>query len=383
MSRRRTPGLTNRGGVWHIDKRVRGYGRLSESCGTNDLKEAERYLTHRLEEIRLSEVYGIRPTRMFEQAAIKYLEENQHKRSIDRDVIALKIVMPYVGQLPLDRVHNDALATYRHDRRRLGRKPGTINKELAVVRRILNLAARVWRHPNGQTWLPAPPLLEMEKGPARRPYPISWDEQGRLFQELPAHLERIALFAVNTGCRSGEICRLRWEWEVSVPEIDDSVFIIPDSVAKNGQERIVVLNRIARKVVEGERDKHSRIVFTYRGERLNRVRNHAWKKARDRAGLPQVRVHDLRHTFGHRLRAAGVSFEDRQDLLGHKSARITTHYSSPDLIRLLGAAEVLCEKRPATVLRVAVGSVRQKLPQNSRKAAPQKDSGLPEGAVKS
>ena len=36
-------------------------------------------------------------------------------------------------------------------------------------------------------------------------------------------------------------------------------------------------------------------------------------------GLPQVRVHDLKHTFGRHLRAAGVSFEDRQDLLGHRS----------------------------------------------------------------
>ena len=382
MSRRKMPGLTNRGGVWHIDKRIKGFGRLSESCRTTDLKEAERFLTHRLEEIRLAEVYGVRPTRTFEQAAVKYIEDYQSKRSIERDVIALKIVMPYIGKLPLDRVHNDALVKFKQDRRKAGRMAGTINKELAVVRRILNLATRVWRHPNGQTWLPVPPLLEMEKGPARRPYPISWEEQGRLFRELPAHLERIALFAVNTGCRSGEICRLSWEWEVAVPEVDDSVFIVPDTVAKNGQERIVVLNRIARKVVEGERGKHPGIVFTYHGNRLSRVRNHAWKKARDRAGLPEVRVHDLRHTFGHRLRAAGVSFEDRQDLLGHKSARITTHYSSPDLIRLLSAANLLCEKRPATVLRVATGGIRKKLPQNSRKAVPQNDSGLPEGTVR-
>jgi integrase len=376
------PGLTNRGGVWHIDKRIKGFGRLSESCRTTDLKEAERFLTHRLEEIRLAEVYGVRPTRTFEQAAVKYIEDYQSKRSIERDVIALKIVMPYIGKLPLDRVHNDALMKFKQDRRSAGRMAGTINKELAVVRRILNLAARVWRHPNGQTWLPAPPLLEMEKGPARRPYPISWEEQGRLFRELPAHLERIALFAVNTGCRSGEICRFSWDWEVAVPEIDDSVFIIPDLVAKNGQERIVVLNRIARKVVEGERGKHPGIVFTYHGERLSRVRNHAWKKARDRASLPEVRVHDLRHTFGHRLRAAGVGFEDRQDLLGHKSVRITTHYSSPDLIRLLSAANLLCEKRPATVLRVATGGIRKKLPQNSRKVVPQNASGLPEGTVR-
>jgi integrase len=66
-----------------------------------------------------------------------------------------------------------------------------------------------------------------------------------------------------------------------------------------------------------------------------------------------VRVHDLRHTFGHRLRAAGVSFEDRQDLLGHKSDRMTTHYSAPDLARLIEAAETVCTRRPNTVLRIA------------------------------
>ena len=383
MSRRRTPGLTKRGETWHIDKQIKGYGRIRESCGTNNLKEAERYLVHRLEEIRLAEVYGVRPTRTFEQAAIKYLEDYQYKRSIERDIIALNIVMPYIGSLPLDRVHNDSLATFKQDRRRVGRMAGTINKELGVVRRILNLAARVWRHPNGQTWLPSSPLLEMERGPARRPYPISWEEQGRLLRELPAHLERIALFGLNTGCRSGEICRLSWDWEVVVPEVNDSVFIIPDTVAKNGQERIVVLNRVARKIVEAERGKHPRIVFTYSGERLSRVRNHAWKRARDRAGLPQVRVHDLRHTFGHRLRAAGVSFEDRQDLLGHKSTRMTTHYSSPDLIRLLDAANLLCDKRQATVLRVAEGVNSKKSPQNSHNQAPQKDSGLAGNVVKS
>ncbi|HEX9876221.1 MAG TPA: tyrosine-type recombinase/integrase [Gammaproteobacteria bacterium] len=65
-----------------------------------------------------------------------------------------------------------------------------------------------------------------------------------------------------------------------------------------------------------------------------------------------VRVHDLRHTFGHRLRAAGVSFEDRQDLLGHRSGRITTHYSAPDIARLLAAVNSICEPQQTTVLRI-------------------------------
>jgi integrase len=61
---------------------------------------------------------------------------------------------------------------------------------------------------------------------------------------------------------------------------------------------------------------------------------------------------DLRHTFGRRLRAAEVSFEDRQDLLGRRSGRITTHYSQAELTNLIDAAEKVCEaesrKSPAT-----------------------------------
>jgi site-specific recombinase XerD len=51
----------------------------------------------------------------------------------------------------------------------------------------------------------------------------------------------------------------------------------------------------------------------------------------------------LRHTFGMRLRAAGVSFEDRQDLLGHHAGRITTHYSKVEITKLIKCVEMLCD----------------------------------------
>jgi len=52
----------------------------------------------------------------------------------------------------------------------------------------------------------------------------------------------------------------------------------------------------------------------------------------------------LKHTFGRRLRAAGVSFEDRQDLLGHRSGKITTHYSAAELASLIEAANRVCDR---------------------------------------
>ncbi len=59
-------------------------------------------------------------------------------------------------------------------------------------------------------------------------------------------------------------------------------------------------------------------------------------------------------TFGHRLRAAGVSFEDRQDLLGHTAGRITTHYSDAEITRLLEAVEKACDETPTKVPTLAL-----------------------------
>jgi hypothetical protein len=57
------------------------------------------------------------------------------------------------------------------------------------------------------------------------------------------------------------VCRLKWEYEVKVPELGTSVFIIPGERVKNGEERLVVLNRVARSVIEGVRGYASGICF--------------------------------------------------------------------------------------------------------------------------
>ena len=360
-ARSAAPGLYKRGGVWHIDKHIRGYGRISESCRTGSLLEAEQYLAHRLEEIRQATVYGVRPTRTFREAATKYLRENVHKRSIARDAQDLRSLDPFIGDVALDRIHDGTLQPFVHARKRTTR-PGTINRSIAVVRRILNLAARRWRDEAGLSWLPTVPLLSFvpDEHP-RQPYPISWDEQTRLFQALPPHLARMALFKVNTGTREQEVVQLRWDWEYPVPELGTSVFVVPRSLVKNKEDRLVVLNDVARSVIEEVRGGHPERVFTYKGKPVGRIYNSAWKHARERAGLPNLRVHDLKHTFGRRLRAAGVSFEDRQDLLGHKSGRITTHYSAAELGSLIEAANRVCRtesrKSPAmTLIRTRAGA---------------------------
>ncbi len=353
MGRKRVPGLITRAGIWHIDKRILGR-RFCQSTGTDQLEEAERCLARVMEECRQAHVYGVRPPRTFEQAAAKFVLENQHKRSIRDDVCRLKDLMPFIGQVPLDRVHIGTLQPWIEHKRRQGRQVGTINNGIQIVRRIVNLAGSEWIDQRGLTWLQSPGKIRLLSVPTRRqPYPLSWNEQSALFHELPPHLAEMSLFAVNTGCRASEICGLLWNWELPVPELGTSVFIVPGQHVKNADDRLVVLNRVARSVIAARRGQHPTHVFTFNDRPVSSMLNSAWKKARKRAGLPRVRVHDLKHTFGRRLRAAGVSFEDRQDLLGHRSGRITTHYSAAELSRLVEAADSVVEQngsRPELVI---------------------------------
>ena len=344
MGRKRTPGLTRRGKVWYIDKRIGGR-RVFQSAGTDKLQEAEIFLARVMEETRKAQIYGVRPIRSFEQAAAKFVLENQHKRSLDSDIGRLKQLMPYIGSTPIDRLHRGSLEPWIAHKRSQGVSAGTINHGLKIVRRILNLAATEWVDEFGLTWLATAPKIKLVPDTNKRqPYPLSWEEQDRLFSHLPRHLGNMALFAVNTGCRDGEICQLKWDWEVKVPELNTSVFIIPGENVKNGDDRLVVLNRVALSVIENVRGENPEHVFTYKGSPVKRMMNSAWLRARTKSELKQVRVHDLKHTFGRRLRAAGVSFEDRQDLLGHRSGRMTTHYSAAELSKLIEAANSVCER---------------------------------------
>ncbi len=116
----------------------------------------------------------------------------------------------------------------------------------------------------------------------------------------------------------------------------------------------MVLNRVAQSVIEEVRGQHPEYVFTYRGIPLKKMRASAWRRARIDTGLPDVRVHDLKHTFGRRLRAAGVFLETRKVLLGHRNGDIITHYSTPELQELLDAVNSVCDnksgKTPALVI---------------------------------
>jgi len=205
---------------------------------------------------------------------------------------------------------------------------------------------------DGRPWLTQAPAQISRlsvKGQQAKPYPLSWAEQDTLFHALPCHLADAALFAVNTGCREQEVCQLRWDWEVQLLELQTSVFILGASITKTSMDRVVVLNAVARRVIEARRGIHAERVFTYRGKPIGKLHSSAWKRAWKAAKLPTEPgilkgVHNLRHTFGRRLRSAGVPLETRKALLGHANGDITTHYSAAELNELIHASESIASR---------------------------------------
>ncbi len=358
MSKRNTmPGLRLKGGIWHIEKRCKFAkgGWLRESTGVSGRTEAEAILIRRLFELETEASRVKDGVFLFEEAGYRYLEEIAHKTFAKKAAYHLDLLFPFIGDKPLEQVHDGTLKPFTDHELARGLSAKSINNSLVVVSAILNRAARNWRTVDGSPWLKyAPPRISRLtlKGAQAKPYPLSWREQDRLFQLLPKHLAEACLFAVNTGLREQEVCRLNWQWEVFVADLGASVFVLPEWVTKTKTERVVVLNSVAQKVVEARRGLHAENVFTYLGNSLTKLHNSAWKRCWKLAELPTEKgilkgVHNLRHTFGRRLRSAGIALETRKALLGHANGDITTHYSAAELTELIHAVEKIVNRNIA------------------------------------
>ena len=297
MARTRTPGIrVDRNGGLIVGKEHRGipiYIRL----GLLGQDQAEQRLAEEIDRVDalLWRNANRRPT--FADCAARYLTESKSKRSVDATAWHIRLLIPYVGTLDIRRVHDGTLQSFIAARVASGVTATTINRSLEVVRTILTRAARSYRDDDGRPWLETmPPLISMLPETPRAPYPITWDEQDRLFLRLPAHLQRMALFAVSTGLRDSNVCGLQWTWEVPLPELGRSVFVIPAESFKSKRDHVVVLNDAAWSIVQAQRGLHPIWVFPFRGHRIDSMNNTGWQNARRAVGLGRMRVHDLRHT---------------------------------------------------------------------------------------
>ena len=128
---------------------------------------------------------------------------------------------------------------------------------------------------------------------------------------------------------------------------------------KNKEDELVVLNLVAKSVIEVQRRNRKNdcpYVFPFRDRRIGAINNTGWQNAWSKASLSNSKEvskgpHNLKHTYGRRLRAARVSLETRKTLLHHKDGDITTHYSPPEIAELLTASEKVIHSISTTLLK--------------------------------
>ena len=229
-------------------------------------------------------------------------------------------LLPVFGTMPLDRIDRTGVIRWFEDYS--ARAPGGANSALLVFRQIMNHAISRGHIETNPT-----------RGLKRNPRPkltrfLSREEIGRLHEVLDGYEPRrpsckaqvdIIRLLLLTGCRTGEILKLRWR------EVDGDTLELEDS--KTGP-RQVLLSPEARAIIERQPRSGSSWVFPSPVKSARpRFDLSIWKKVRKLAGIEDVRLHDLRHTFASQAAMQGIPLPVVARLLGHAQVQMTLRYA--------------------------------------------------------
>ncbi|MCY4097986.1 MAG: tyrosine-type recombinase/integrase [Rhodospirillales bacterium] len=228
-------------------------------------------------------------------------------------------IVPAIGAMKVSDVARSDIADLHHEMRD---KPYQANRTLAVLSKMFSLA-EVWGwRPDGSN--PCRHVKRYKERPRERF--LSPDEANRLGavlreaeSEMPSAVAAFRLLLL-TGCRLSEIKTLRWEY------VKDDCIELPD--AKTGG-RAVPLGPEARAVLAAiprTADNPWVIAGRLPGSHLTDLQR-PWRRIRKRAGLEDVRIHDLRHSFASRALALGESLTMIGKLLGHTQVQTTARYA--------------------------------------------------------
>ncbi|MYA88982.1 MAG: site-specific integrase [Boseongicola sp. SB0662_bin_57] len=226
-------------------------------------------------------------------------------------------IAPTIGEMGISDVQRKDVAALHHD---LRAHPFQANRTLSVLSKMFSLA-EVWGwRPDGSN-----PCRHVSRYKERERF-LSEEETARLgvvlreFEDdMPSAVAAFRLLLL-TGCRMSEIRDLRWE------HVKANCIELPD--AKTGG-RAVPLGPEARAVLDGIRREEGNpwvIAGRRRGTRLADLQR-PWQRIRKRAGLDDVRIHDLRHTYASRALALGESLTMIGKLLGHTQVQTTARYA--------------------------------------------------------
>ena len=261
-----------------------------------------------------------------------------YKRSWRTDESLFRVhVMPMIGSHYLDTIHSEDIAAIIQRMRSEGYANGTTNHVVVTLRHLFNLANK-WQIPGASN----NPTSGMKLAPeVNRERFLTVEEVERLIASIERDENRIAAKAIMllllTGARRNEITHAKWE------NLDPEKRTLLVPLSKSGKPRLIALNSAAMDILQSmPRNADSPYIFPAPTTgRPSPSLHFPWTRIRVRAGLPDLRLHDLRHSFASFLVNKGVSLYVVQGLLGHSHSRYTQRYAHLASETLLDAAESL------------------------------------------
>lgn len=220
-------GLYRRGKIYWFSIQYHGR-RIHESLKTDNRRRVEKIHAKILadmvegryfENVKAKEI-------TFKQMVEKYMKKYQKSR----DETSLNRLMPVFGELTLAEITTERISNYR-DKRLKNVKLATVYQELALMRRMFNVARREWK------WTRDNPAADLSFSVGNRNARDRWltyeEEEDLLSNTTLEWLRRVIVFALNTGMRRGEILSLKWS------NVDRTRKLIAVVKSKNGEKRTI------------------------------------------------------------------------------------------------------------------------------------------------
>jgi len=258
-----------------------------------------------------------------------------YKRSWCTDETVLRLhILPMLGPRPVDQIKTEDISALLQTMRDKGYASGTTNRVLILLRYIYNLG-RKWRIP-GMT---ENPTLGLSTAPdVQRDRFLTVEETQRLITSIEDDENQTAARAIMllllTGGRRNEITQAKWEFV----NWDRRTLLVP--LSKSGKPRAIALNAQALALLRAlPRTDNPYIFPSPVNGKPSASLFFPWDRIRKRAGLTDVRLHDLRHSYASFLVNQGISLYVVQGLLGHAHSRTTQRYAHLAHETLLDAAE--------------------------------------------
>ncbi len=311
--------IRQRGGKWQVQVRRAGSGAVSKSfLRRKDADAWARQMEVRADRSDLPTDAGVLKKITLADLINRYLTEVTPKKrgaKIERSVLAQMLRDP-ICKLPLSQLGTADFARYR-DRRLTFVAPTTLKRQLNPVQHMFEVAKRDWAIPVRDNPIKALGFSAAMRMRTRRLRP---GELNRLLKATrccrSSAIAQIIQFALATGMRRGEIANMRWK------DLDLKRRLLTIPVTKNGHARAIPLSNEAVKALPRQRSFGGHI-FSMTGNAIHL----AWDRITQRAGIDDLRFHDLRHEAISRFFELGLTIPEVAAISGHRDATMLLKYA--------------------------------------------------------